>query len=368
MTDARLIADPVAEAEAAVRANDLARAQDIAEAALARGVEHPMLLNLSAFRLESQGRLTQALQRLRRARELAPHDLPALNALGQCLARLERYPEAVEVFDDLLALNDKVAPAWFVRGSALDAMGDILAAEDSFARAVALKTDYAGPLAGLASLATRRGDHAEARRLGAAALAAEPGNSAALTAIAMAELGQNDFTGAEKRLRGLLADPRLALQQRVIAQGLLGDALHGQGRFAEAFAAYSASNEEERRLASPRFERSDADNPLQRARSVAAFVRAAPAEAWAVEAASGPAAGHAFVVGFPRSGTTLLETALAAHPRVVTLEERDTLEQGFEAYLRHPQNLARLADAPSGDLVRFRKAYWEKVEAEGADA
>ena len=92
-------ADILREVAAAIRAPDLERAVRLAETALAEGREHALLLNLRAYRLEQDGRYLDALADLKHARALSPRDVPTLNALGLCLARLDRTPEAVEAFE-----------------------------------------------------------------------------------------------------------------------------------------------------------------------------------------------------------------------------------------------------------------------------
>jgi hypothetical protein len=72
-------------------------------------------------------------------------------------------------------------------------------------------------------------------------------------------------------------------------------------------------------------------------------------------------------VGFPRSGTTLLEQVLASHPDIEALEERDTLADAIQAYGRRPRDLAELAAAPQAEITRLRVAYWQRVAREGAD-
>jgi hypothetical protein len=76
---------------------------------------------------------------------------------------------------------------------------------------------------------------------------------------------------------------------------------------------------------------------------------------------------HVFLVGFPRSGTTLLENVLAAHPEVVSLEERDCLASAEVAYLSSAGGLERLARIGSGEAMRRRDAYWASVRAFGVE-
>ena len=64
-----------------------------------------------------------------------------------------------------------------------------------------------------------------------------------------------------------------------------------------------------------------------------------------------------FLVGFPRSGTTLLEQALDAHPGLHALEEPPTVEQAFNSYFRQA-----LQDMP-GHKKRVARdpTFWEPV-------
>lgn len=69
-----------------------------------------------------------------------------------------------------------------------------------------------------------------------------------------------------------------------------------------------------------------------------------------------------FVVGFPRSGTTLLEQMLAAHPNVVSADEKPILQMTLQK-LRgvgsdYPASLNALTDADRDEL---RRAYWAEA-------
>ena len=79
------------------------------------------------------------------------------------------------------------------------------------------------------------------------------------------------------------------------------------------------------------------------------------------------AAGHVFLLGFPRSGTTLLEVVLDGNPRVVSLEEHELLADGVLAFMSEPVNLLPLARAESQAVNTLRQAYWRRVRDAGAD-
>ena len=104
--------------QAAAQRGAYAEAAVMAEAALADGLEHPLLFNVTALHLELQGRVTDAEQLLQRAVAMAPADLGSRNALGLCLLRLERPDQALTQFDAILALNPSLPFAHASRGNA----------------------------------------------------------------------------------------------------------------------------------------------------------------------------------------------------------------------------------------------------------
>jgi tetratricopeptide (TPR) repeat protein len=79
-------------------------------------------------------------------------------------------------------------------------------------------------------------------------------------------------------------------------------------------------------------------------------------------AAPGLEASPVFIVGFPRSGTTMLEQMLDAHPAYVSMDERTILQRCIEWMeergLDYPHDLARLT---SRDLAALRDLYWTEV-------
>jgi tetratricopeptide (TPR) repeat protein len=352
-----------------IQGGDLPRAIAMAEAALRDGFEHAMLLNLAALRFENEGRLPEALLRLHRARQLAPRDVGTLNALGLCLHRLERPLEALEAFDALIAVDPDLAFAHANRGAALQATGRLDRAEESYRRALQLSSDHVVALTGLASIASRKGAHEEAATLAEAVVKQQPNLPDASMSLARAEIAGGDSAAAETRLHNLLVDPRISPIEAADAWNLLGDILDARGGVAEAFDAYETCNTILDRAYAERFATGLSATDFARGMT-RYFQRARPGD-WArrTPAAANPYGprSHVFLVGFPRSGTTLLEVALAGSPEVVTLEEQEALSAGVRRYLRDPQNLDALAMASETELDEMRAAYWRAVREAGCE-
>ncbi len=353
----------------AAQAGELPRAIGLAETALAEGLEHPLILNLLALRHEQAGELAAAEELLRRAVALDSADKTARNALGLCLLRLERYAEALEQFDALAASDVALPFVHASRGTALFALARVREAEAAFQRAVQLDARQPVALAGLARIASYRGAFRQARQWAEGALERLPGYPDAELSLAAADLGEQDPLGAETRLRALLARADLNPEQRAFAGGLLGDALDAQGRMPDAFAAYTDSNEVQRVAFASRFASAD-PTARQYAEQLAEYLRGAEPARWRAAppaAAATPAAGHIFVLGFLRSGTSLLEVILEGHPQVVSVEESESLIDSVQQFMQRPQDLEHLAHAPPATLEALRGAYWRRVAQAGAE-
>ena len=361
-------ADILREVAAAIRAPDLERAVRLAETALAEGREHALLLNLRAWRLERDGRYLDALADLKQARLLSPRDVPTLNALGLCLARLDRIAEAVEAFEAAIAVDPDFAPSHFNRGWASEALGDLDQARSSLERAQTLNPNDPASLAHLASLAARRADWASARAYAERSLAVDPNQPTAGIAMASVELTAKSLEAAEQRLRRLLTTA-LSPIDNALAHGLLGDTLDAEARPSEAFAEFAKANEILKRLYAERFAGPGVQTiPDMLAWLIAYYERAPqPPSPRPRPASPSPAAGHVFLVGFPRSGTTLLERVLAAHPDMVAWDERETLTEAVRDFMSDGAGLDRLATTGETALATYRADYWRRVADTGAD-
>jgi tetratricopeptide (TPR) repeat protein len=359
----------LARIEQALAQGDIQRAAAMAEAALAAGQVDPMVLNLAAWRREEAGDYAGAHSLLRQALALAPGDVLVLGAIGAVLRKEHRLDEALAVLDRVVAAEPGHSAAWLERGYALEALRSEAAAVESYSRALALDPNLAPALGKLADIAAKKGEQDSARSCAAKALAIDPLNPAATFALAVLEIEARDGESAATRLERLLSSP-LKPDDRTRALTLLGDALDRQGRSAEAFQAYEEAQRNFRAtyaaLLEPRPGR-----PSHRVfiETIAAQVDRSPplAKPDPVAPVGGAAAGHVFLLGYPRSGTTLVENILASAPEVIALEEQDTLADTDEVLVA---NDGTMPDHDSLDptlLAQLRSGYWARVRRLAGD-
>jgi hypothetical protein len=87
---------------------------------------------------------------------------------------------------------------------------------------------------------------------------------------------------------------------------------------------------------------------------------AADVAQWHLDDAPDAAGSPVFIVAFPRSGTTLLEQTLDAHPGLVSMDEQPYLQNAIDVLLEdgigYPD---RMAHATRQQLARARARYWE---------
>ena len=361
------VANFIARIEAAERRGDHAQAITLAVDALKVGDRGPLVLTLVAEALEAQGRRAEALGLLQRVIAARPGDAQARFRLGRLLFALDRREEARAAFEGGLAIAPDDYRGLIDAGTACLRLADVPAATGFFQRASDLSPEAAEPLSALAVTAGLAGDPSEARTMATRALALDPSLISARIALARAEMADGAPGLAVTGLNALLIRTDLTDPQRVDAHDLRAEGLDALDRSTEAFADYTARNEALRRVHAPAFATAS-ESHFARAARLAAWFEAGPMDPWRrspdPDAVGARAAGrHVFLVGFPRSGTTLLEKVLASHPGIVTLEEMDVLGAVSGALLATDDGLGRLASLTTTQAQPIRQAYWRDVQA-----
>ena len=345
--------------EQALVERDISRAADLAEQALGEGSREPMLLNLVAWKLEEAGAFDASRQLLDEALALSPGDPSIIGAIGAVLRKQGKLGEALRKLDEAIQLDPTAAAPWLERGLALETGGSLEPALASYRRAAELDPQSASAFGGVAAVASRRGDLDVALQFAEHALSLDPLDPQGAAGMARIDIEQGRAESALPILEAALGS-NLSDANRSNLAGIRGDALDRLGRYAEAFEAYTES----KRVSAGRFEQLGADGETQRELADRLAGEFAAIENWPGDV-TGANSDPAFIIGFPRSGTTLVENMLASIPGVLALEERPTLAAS-ELYLREG-GLARFASVSASELEELRQGYWQVVRAAGAD-
>lgn len=162
----------------------------------------------------------------------------------------------------------------------------------------------------------------------------------------------------------LLADGQLTDPQRAEALLLSGLAQEGLNHHRDAFEAAAQGKRLQRAAYSPMAQAREGE--VAKLGRIASWLATSPRLA----RSRGPTptsdtTPHIFLLGFPRSGTTLLEQVLAAHPRISTLEEEATLATAYQAFLSNEEACASLTQLGDDEAAAWADHYWKAVHAHG---
>lgn len=342
-----------------------------AERALAAGTADAHDCMVAALGRSERDDFEGAEVLLQRALAMEPSNPAVLTGLAALRRKQGRLRDAVLACDAAIRAMPTYPDAWLQRGLILAAGGSSQAACESLLRAVELAPQMAPALAALAALGARDGDFGAARSYALAALQCDPHNAVAISALANADIADGQLEAARAALEGLLQRLDRPSPDRSFAYGLLGNAHDRLGDHVAAFSGYSAAKADFAHVNAPMA----AGRPTHRdfVEAVLAGLLARPETGWNPPSADQPANAaqrHVFLIGYPRSGTTLLENVLASLPGVVALEERPTLAAADREYLMGDRQavvdgLARFSQLDAAAIEQLRRAYWDLVVASG---
>ncbi|NCT66933.1 MAG: tetratricopeptide repeat protein [Rhodanobacteraceae bacterium] len=272
---------------------------------------------------------------------------------------------AHRLLDDWQDWND-IAPEWWLDlGRTLGLLGHVEAAEDLLRRAATRPHERMLADARRVMLYERANRLDEARALLATLPLPERVDDADLRgevvgahAALLARAGDAEAAAQLERL--LAATPLPAMRANLLfllarVRDRQRDAAGAMQALQEAHALQAAAMAKlEPALAAGTVE------PLMRA---ARDLDPARFAAWPAHPAPDAADSPVFIVGFPRSGTTLLEQMLDAHPALCSMDERaflqDLIDHMAAAWgLAYPDDLGELTAAQCDEL---RALYWQRV-------
>lgn len=275
--------------------------------------------------LQHLGRNPAAVQAYQRARTLNPQHLETQFNLGNVLAALERFDEAVQAYEQARALNPAIAQVHNNLGNVLAGLGRNGDAIAAYRAAIALSPQNADAFTNLAGALQVQGALAEALEATGEALAIDPAHAAAWFVRSEVK-SYTPGDGEIDQLQALIAaddPPRLGNTARTNLEFALSKAWMDVGDADQAFAHLQAANRLKRATLDY-----DVQDDVRGFDALAKVFDRAFLDRFA--GAGDPSDAPIFVLGMPRSGTTLVEQILAAHPDVFGAGELTALMSAID--------------------------------------
>ena len=369
-------------------------------------MSHTLFLYRQALALHRTGDSDAAEPIFQQIIEQQPDHAEALYFAGKINMRRRKYEQAIDLISRAVTANPDdldfrkgLAGAWFHHGTVLESIRrpDLLA--QAYRNAIENDSDHFGALENLGCLLSRQGNVREAAallrraltikpdsisttmtlanvletlneleealRIAEVVLAQKPAHQRANLLVAILDRRAGRIEESRLRLKRMLARP---LRQHIASSAWfhLGQACDRLGRHDEAHKAFVRGNETLAGLSELRG--TDPDRYLEEVARNSGFFTPLRVAAWPVTGMVDARRAPVFFVGFPRSGTTLMEEILDAHPRIATTHERSPLQvarrrlsQMFGAS-NYPDGLDRLEP---DILTEARGCFWDAVDQLG---
>jgi Tfp pilus assembly protein PilF len=320
--------------------------------------------NELALLLLARGNVAEAEYHARNAIRIAPEAAQAHYLLAMVMTEANRPAVGEYHYHRALELAGKREPEALCNlALCLKNQGKMEAARALYAESLTAAPDALHTLMGLARLEEADRDLPAAMSLIERAQTLEPVNANVLLLRAVVLGRMGDAPGALAVLESLAGQNATLAPGELLEKGRLLDRM---GRYDEAFAAFDAGKQRLREVSGQAYLAQAVEQHAARLKNffVASRLRTLP------RATRQPGVPQPlFVLGFPRSGTTLFEQSLSAHPRIAAgdelpfiMELTAVMPRILDSPLTYPEALAELwMGDHRDDLNTLRDYYLRKV-------
>jgi tetratricopeptide (TPR) repeat protein len=312
-----------------------------------------------ASALLAQGRYREAMDPAERAVRLVPDHFDYWSVLGNAYLGAERYDEAASAYKKAIEIEPDSADAWNNLGSALTSLERLEEAEKALKQALEIAPHHLLALGNLSALYELANRLEECEAIAQSGLQAHPGDVALTLSLAKCRHRQGSHEQAAQMLGSIVAeglDPRLAKDIHFT----LGQVLAKLDQPQAAFEQFKRGNQ----VSGDWWQagRPEPDQFVPALKSIRNLITTEWCQSLPTDGGPSAAESPIFLLGFQRSGTTLLDTMLGAHGGVVVMEEQPMISRVIatmtEQFGRYP---AGLTDLDTRSIEILRASYWEAV-------
>jgi tetratricopeptide (TPR) repeat protein len=264
--------------------------------------------------LQLMGRHAEALACFDKAIALKPDYANSHFNRGLTLRQMNRFEEALASYDKAIALNPNHAEAHNNRGSLLQTMKRYDEAIASYEKAIALKLDFAVAYNNRGVVLMNKGDMPEAEKMFRQAVQLKPDFADALYSLSKIHRFERVSEPDVQPIRALAEKPGISPENREHMYFALGKIYDDCGLYDEAFRYFQRANDIRGVTVSYN---SEAITRMTDA-TIEVFNKDFLARKFAFASESQT---PLFILGMPRSGTTLLASILSNHHAIATAGE-----------------------------------------------
>lgn len=320
-------------------------AERVYRAVLAKVPNQPDALNLLGVLAMEAGSHEAAFDFLERAVAARPKDPAILNNYGNALSLVRRYEDAIKHLERALAIKPDMADAWLNLGRTLNLSGQGERALKCFERLVKLRPDSQAAKSGISRAYLSLGRTKDAEDTARDLIATAPGMSSGYVNLSNAVKFKPGAPEIEQ-VEALIASKETSSKELRGLQFAAAKMYDDVGRYDDAFRYFDLAN----KSAAGKYD------PKAIETSYAELKKTYTRKFFEERANTGlDSERPVFIVGMPRSGTTLTETIIGAHPLAHAAGELETIK-------RCEREMADLVFRDEGVQKNARTLSWVGVE------
>lgn len=340
--------------------NDLPRALECLEYATGLAPKNAEYIFNFGFTLAKAELDFEACEQFYKAAEIDPTMMGAFVGLGDVLQKTHRYDEALECFERVKQLQPDAAPTYDRIGQVYLAMSDTENALANFNASLKIEPEHLPALQGIGQAYQDTGKLAEANEIAEKIIGQ---NSKAVAGYLLrsrvAKIKAGDALPSQ--LLELLEQPALTPEGSTAIHFALGKVYDDCAQYELAFKHYATGNQIKNE--------SQHYSPEQNEDYYGQIIQTFNAEFFTAHADCNVASETpVFIIGMPRSGTSLTEQIISSHPEVIGAGEvifwgqaPSTLPSRLGSSMPYPDCIHDITPAPAHDVAEIYLQTLSKI-------
>ena len=312
-----------------------------------------------AITLKDSFKLGEAEINYKKAIELEPNFAPAYNNLGNIQKHLDKIADAEKNYIKAITIRPKFAAAYNNLGNLLKGSNRLDEAENNYKKAIELKPDYLEAYLNLSELLekTNRLDDVLII-LSKAKKSILNKSSEILFFEALIYFRQENFLSTEKLIKEIKEDEISNIRKANFFK-FKAEWFQFKGEFDTAFDCYMAMNDFVKNNIS--FKKQNPEQFFTNTKEKLSQTIQLQKEKSYKQTVEANWSQPNFLIGFPRSGTTLLDTILRGHSKIKLVEEKPLIIKMLSNYRKNLE-ISEIEDIDAKTTKTFSETYFEELK------
>lgn len=332
------------------------QAEQLCQNILAVHHGQPDALLLMGLIEKDRGSLEQACTLFQKGLKRAPRNAHLLNNLGSAEKQLNELDKAEAHLKQALKFDPSHFQARNNLASVYKTKRDYAKAKQLYREVIRQRPGFADAHAGLSSILEKEHQLDEAKSLAKQALQINPNHFIARLTLANIAITEEAFEEAIRLLLPVLQSQRLSPVNFAVAGGKCAYAHEKMKNYEPAFSFYRNANRALHQAFGAQLQSTNSPYAPEAVKQINDAIQDFDFSGRAEEQAS-----PVFLIGFPRSGTTLLDQILSSHSLVRVIEEKENLVEAFTRFPATEKGLGELNKASEPELKKLRQQYWRNL-------